>query len=238
MPFESTPYNYTRAIKDLACEDRPREKAASKGIRSLTSAELLAILIGSGTPGESVVDLCQRILNANSNKLYHLGRRSIKDLTSSYKGIGEAKATTIIASLELARRYREEDDFEEQPQVTSSEMVYNYIRYELCDLEHEEFWIIALNRAKRITGRFMISRGGTAATVVDVKIILKTALQQLADSIIAVHNHPSDSTKPSIADDRLTEKIKIGCAAVDIPIVDHIIISRQGYYSYADNGKI
>lgn len=238
MKPESEPYSYTRAIKDLACEDRPREKAANNGIRTLSAAELLAILIGSGTPGESVVDLCQRILNSNDNKLYNLGRQSIKDLTSSYKGIGEAKATTIIAALELARRYREENEFEEQPQVTSSSIAYRFIKDHLCDLQHEEFWILTLNRRKCITGRFMISRGGTSATVVEVKMVLKTAIQQLADTIIAVHNHPSDSTNPSSADDLLTSRLISACKAIDIPIIDHIIVSRKGYYSYADNGKI
>lgn len=231
-------YSYTRAIKDLAAEDRPREKAASKGFRALTTAELLAILIGSGSRGESVVDLCQRILNANDNKLYNLSRRNIQDLTGTFHGIGEAKATTILAALEIARRYREEDEFEERPQMTGSKDVFNYIKYELWDLDHEEFWIITLNRAKRITGKFQISHGGTASTDVDIKILLKTALQQLADGIIAIHNHPSGNIKPSRPDDILTENIRKGCSAIGIPLIDHIIISRNGYYSYLDEGRI
>ena len=163
--------NYTRAIKDLAEEDRPRENAASKGFRALTTAELLAILIGSGSRGESVVDLCQRILNANGNKLYNLSRRNIQDLTSA-------------------------------------QVVYDYIKYDLWDLDHEEFWIITLNRAKRITGKFQISHGGTSSTDVDIKILLKTALQQLAACIIAIHNHPSGNLMPSHADNMLTENIR------------------------------
>lgn len=230
--------NYTRAIKDLAAEDRPREKAASKGFRTLTTAELLAILIGSGSRGESVVDLCQRILNANDNKLYNLSRRNIQDLTSMFYGIGEAKATTILAALEIARRYREENNDEERLQLTNSQSVYDYIKYDLWDLNHEEFWIITLNRAKRITGKFQISHGGTASTDVDIKILLKTALQQLADSIIAVHNHPSGNLHPSKHDDIITESIRKGCAAIGIPLLDHIIVSRTGYFSYMDNGKI
>lgn len=230
--------HYTRAIKNLAAEDRPREKAASKGFRTLTTAELLAILIGSGSRGESVVDLCQRILNANDNKLYNLGRRNIQDLTEAFHGIGEAKATTILAALEIARRYREEDDFEERIQVTNSAQVYNYIKYDLWDLEHEEFWIITLNRAKRITGKFQISHGGTSSTDVDLKILLKTALQQLADCVIAVHNHPSGTLMPSRQDDVLTEKIKKGCSAIGIPLLDHVIVSRNGYYSYLDDSKL
>ena len=230
--------NYTRAIKDLAAEDRPREKAANKGFRSLTTAELLAILIGSGSRGESVVDLCRRILNANDNKLYNLGRRNIQDLTESFHGIGEAKATTILAALEIARRYREEDEFVEQQQITNSQQVFDYMKYDLWDLEHEEFWIITLNRAKRITGKFRISYGGTANAGVDLKIILKTALQQLADCIIAVHNHPSGNSKPSYQDDCLTENIRKGCSAIGVPLIDHIIVSRTGHYSYLDNGKL
>ncbi len=230
--------NYTRAIKDLAEEDRPREKAASKGFRSLTTAELLAILIGSGSRGESVVDLCQRILNANDNKLYNLSRRNIRDLTSMFHGVGEAKATTILAALEIARRYREENSEEERLQLTNSQSVYDYIKYDLWDLNHEEFWIITLNRAKRITGKFQISHGGTASTDVDVKILLKTALQQLADSVIAVHNHPSGNLKPSRSDDMITENIRKGCSAIGIPLLDHVIVSRTGYFSYLDNGKI
>lgn len=229
---------YTRAIKDLAAEDRPREKAASKGFRALTTAELLAILIGSGSRGESVVDLCQRILNANDNKLYNLGRRNIQDLTGMFHGIGDAKATTILAALEIARRYREENNEEERLQLTSSQAVYDYIKYDLWDLNHEEFWIITLNRAKRITGKFQISHGGTASTDVDIKIVLKTALQQLADCIIAVHNHPSGNIQPSRQDDMITENIRKGCMAIGIPLLDHIIISRMGYFSYMDNGKI
>lgn len=234
----NTDNNYTRAIKDLAAEDRPREKAASKGFRVLTTAELLAILIGSGSRGESVVDLCQRILNANGNKLYNLGRRNIQDLTSMFHGIGEAKATTILAALEIARRYRDEENFEEQPQLTSSKAVFDYIKYDLWDLDHEEFWIITLNRAKRITGKYQISHGGTASTDVDIKILLKTALQQLADCIIAVHNHPSGNLQSSMQDDMLTQKIKHGCSAIGIPLLDHLIISRNGYYSYLDNNKL
>lgn len=230
--------NYTRAIKNLAAEDRPREKAASKGFRALTTAELLAILIGSGSRGESVVDLCQRILNANDNKLYNLGRRNIQDLTEMFHGIGEAKATTILAALEIARRYREEKGGEERLQLTDSKSVYEYIKYELWDLNHEEFWIITLNRAKRITGRFQISQGGTASTDVDIKILLKTALQQLADCIIAVHNHPSGNIHPSRQDDIITENIRKGCSAIGIPLLDHIIVSRSGYFSYMDNGKL
>ncbi len=229
---------YTRAIKDLAAEDRPREKAERLGFRALTTAELLAILVGSGSRGESVIDLCQRILNANDNKLYNLGRRNIKDLTSAFHGIGKAKAETILASLELARRYHEEDFYEEKPQITDSRKAFEYIKHDLRDLPNEEFWIITLNRAKRVTGKYKISSGGTAGTAVDVKMVLKTAIQQLADCFIAVHNHPSGNRCSSPQDNELTENLRKGGIAIGIPLLDHIIVAHNEYYSYLDNGKL
>lgn len=228
---------YTRAIKDLAEEDRPREKAERLGFRALTTAELLAILIGSGSRGESVVDLCQRILGTYDNKLYNLARRNIHDLTSTFHGIGKAKAETILAALEIARRYREEN-IEPLPQVTDSRQVYEFIRHDIDYIEHEEFWILTLNRGKRITGKHQISQGGTAGTSVDIKIVLKTALQHLADCIIAVHNHPSGTLLPSFQDDKLTNDLRKGCEAIGIPLLDHIIVSRTGFYSYLDQGKL
>lgn len=229
------PKNYTRAIKDLASDERPREKANIHGFSSLSVAELLAILIGSGTQGESVVDLCQRLLNDNSNKLYNLARMTTAELMRNYRGIGEAKATTILAALELARRYHNEN-FEEMPQVLNSTTAFNFIRHKLRDLQHEEFWIITLNRAKRITGSYRISQGGTTATVVDTKIVLKTAIDHLADGIILVHNHPSGNNRPSKQDNDITNKLREGCKLFDIEMVDHIIVAGQSYFSYIDNG--
>ena len=229
---------YTRAIKDLALEDRPREKAERLGFRALTTAELLAILVGSGSRGESVVDLCQRILNTYDNKLYNLGRRNIKDLTHSFHGIGKAKAETILAPLEIARRYREEDHYEERPLITDSKKVFDYIKDDLRDLPNEEFWILTLNRAKRIVGKHCISSGGTAGTTVDIKIVLKTVLQELADSFIAVHNHPSGNLTPSQQDNIITENLRKGGEAIGVPLLDHIIVAQSGYYSYLDNMKL
>ena len=234
----NTDNQYTRAIKDLAAEDRPREKAERIGFRALSTAELLAILVGSGSRGESVIDLCQRILNVNGNSLYNLSRCNIHDLTRSFHGIGKAKAETILAALEIARRYREEDYVEERPLVTNSEKVFNYIKDELQHLPNEEFWILTLNRAKRITGKFQISSGGTAGTIVDVKIVLKTAIQQLADSFIAVHNHPSGNLTPSKQDDLITQNLRNGGEAIGIPLLDHLIVAQNGYFSYLDNGKL
>lgn len=227
----------SRALKAvLASEDRPREKAKSRGMEALTTAELMAILLGSGSRGESVVELCQRLLNDCDNKLYRLARMSIKDLTR-YKGIGEVKAIVLLASLEIARRYQIEK-FDAQFQITSSALAYEYLRPLMSHLGHEELWVLVLNRAKRVTDRVRISSGGTSGTVGDVKMILREALARLADGIILSHNHPSDTAHPSPADDSLTRSVKRGCDAVGVALVDHIIVCRGGYYSYCDNGKL
>ena len=228
---------YTRAIKDLATDDRPREKALAHGFSTLTSAELLALLVGSGSKGESVIDLCQRILNDCSNKLYNLARLSIADLTKRYRGIGEAKAITILAALELARRYHSEN-FEELPQIQDSTTVFQYIthRTNLSDISHEEFWLITLNRAKRITGAYCISKGGTSSTIVDSKIVLKTAIDHIADGIIIVHNHPSGNCNPSGCDNDITRRLREGCTLLEIEMVDHLIVAGKSYFSYVDNG--
>lgn len=228
---------YNRAIKDISVDDRPREKALKYGFKALSSAELLAILIGSGTPGESVVDLSQRILQANDNKLNNLGRRTIGDLKRNFKGIGDAKAITILAALELGRQYAEEVNAP-TTQVADSLTAYNIMRYEIGHLTHEEFWIAVLNTGKRVIGKFRISQGGVATTIVDPKIVLKTAIDNLASSIILYHNHPSGNTTPSNQDDILTRKLVDGGKLLDLEVVDHIIICETGYYSYADHGQI
>lgn len=228
----------SRALKThLAMDDRPREKAKAKGFGNLSTAELLAILIGSGSRGESVVELCQRILHDNDDKLYKIARCRIKELTSKYKGIGEVKAIEMLAALELARRYQSEK-FVVQTQITSSETAYEYFKPLMQHLDHEEIWMLMLNRAKRIIDRINISKGGSSSTVGDIKMILRSALENLADGIIIAHNHPSDNPNPSLMDDNLTNNIKQGCKAVGIELVDHIIVCRGTYYSYVDNGKI
>lgn len=238
MEKERYEQTLSRALKtQLAAEDRPREKAKEKGFESLSTAELLAIIIGSGTPGESVVELCQRILRDHNNKLYLVARNGIKDLMR-YKGIGEVKAIEVLAALELSRRYQLEK-FEEDSLVRESRDAYQYLRQRLEHLEHEEIWILLLNRGRRITGSYRISSGGTAMAVGDVKIILRTALEHLADAMILAHNHPSDTLQPSPQDDSLTRQVKAGCDAVGITLLDHIIVCRGGnYYSYADNTRL
>jgi len=229
----------TRNIKDTVPEeDRPREKAKKHGFDSLSTAELLAILLRVGTPGESVVDLCQRILQDNDGKLYLIARKGINNLVKNYHGIGEVKAIEILAALELARRYQQEE-FDERFQITSSTDAYNYLRPRMEHLDHEEIMIILLNHAKQVESCERISSGGTAMTVADIKMILRPAIERLASGIILAHNHPSDNPKPSIQDDRLTERVHQACKVMDIQLVDHIIVCRGNrYYSYNDNGRL
>lgn len=231
-------YTVSKPLKEqIAEEDRPREKAKRLGMGALSMAELMAIIIGSGARGENVVGLCQRMLNDHENKLYQIARKGLKELMK-YRGIGEVKALEMLAALEIARRYQLEK-FDHNFQVKCSRDAYDYLNPGMRDLNHEEIWVVMLNRAKKIIGKFKASSGGTAATVGDVKIILKTAIESLADSIILAHNHPSDNPSPSFQDNSLTEKLSQACRTVDIPLVDHLIVCRGGvYYSYADHGKL
>lgn len=223
-----------RAIRAWAEEDRPREKMLLKGRHALSDAELLAILLGSGCVGESAVALSQRILASVENNLHELGKRSVRDL-QRFKGIGEAKAITISAALELGRR-RQLSDLRERPRVTCSRDAYNAIAALLSDLHHEEFWLLLLNKANEVFTRERLSTGGMAGTVVDVKLLFKTALDARASAVIAIHNHPSGSLQPSQADIDLTRRLKKAGELLDLPLLDHLIISERGYYSFADEG--
>lgn len=228
----------TRTLKvHMAPDDRPREKAKRSGFAALSIAELFAIIVGSGSPGESVVDLCQRILNDNGGKLYNIARRGYKELMRNYKGIGEVKALELEAALELARRYQIEK-VEQRPQITSSDDAYRYLRMRMKDNTNEQLWVVFLNRSKHVLGLKCMSQGGTSATVGDVKMILKAAIEELADTIIIAHNHPSDNPTPSPQDDALTRKVATGCQAVGIPLVDHIIVCQDRYYSYCDKNRL
>ena len=228
----------TRTLKvHMAPDDRPREKAKRSGFAALSIAELFAIIVGSGSPGESVVDLCQRILNDNGGKLYNIARRGYKELMRNYKGIGEVKALELEAALELARRYQIEK-VEQRPQIASSDDAYRYLRMRMKDNTNEQLWVVFLNRSKHVLGLKCMSQGGTSATVGDVKMILKAAIEELADTIIIAHNHPSDNPTPSPQDDALTRKVAAGCQAVGIPLVDHIIVCQDRYYSYCDKDRL
>jgi DNA repair protein RadC len=224
------------SISQLAEEDRPREKMLRKGLSALTDAELLAILIGSGTVGVSAIALAQHILSSVENNLHDLGKRSLKDL-QRFKGIGEAKAITIAAALELGRR-RQLSDLRHRPRISSSRDAFNAIAALLSDLHHEEFWLLLLNRANEVMARERLSSGGASGTVVDLKIVLRTAIEAKACAFIAIHNHPSGNLEPSRADIELTEKLKQSGRMLDLPLLDHLIISERGYYSFADEGLL
>jgi len=223
-------------ITDWAEEDRPREKLLAKGIGSLSDAELIAILIGSGNRDETAVELSKRILSSSKNNLNELGKLSIAELIK-FKGIGEAKAISIIAALELGKRRKSSEVIDKQI-IQGSEDVYQIFHSILCDLTNEEFWILLLNKANKIIEKIKISGGGTSSTIVDVKIVAKNALEKLASSIILCHNHPSGRVEPSNEDIQITNQIKKAVSFFDIQLLDHIIVGDKNYYSFADEGII
>lgn len=223
-------------ITKWAEEDRPREKLILKGRSALSNAELIAILIGSGNKDQSAVDLCKTILSTFNNDLNQLGRLSIADLTQ-FKGIGEAKAIGIIAALELGRR-RVSAHVKEKPKITSSQDAFQCLYASMEGLAHEEFKILLLNRNNRVVKIEQISQGGIAGTVVDPKIIFKKALDYGACSIILSHNHPSGNLRPSQADLKITKKLKEAGELLEVRVLDHLIISDKGYFSFLDEGLI
>ncbi|OFX22139.1 MAG: hypothetical protein A2041_04590 [Bacteroidetes bacterium GWA2_31_9b] len=223
-------------IKDWAVEDRPREKLLQKGLSSLSDAELIAILISTGTKNESAVELAKKVLRNANNNLNELGKLELNDLIKN-KGIGEAKAITIMSALELGRRRKISDILEKQ-KITSSNDIYELFQPLLGDLPHEEFWILLLNRSNKIIDKFKISQGGVSGTVIDVRLILKNAIEKLATSIILCHNHPSGNKMPSDADNSITQKMVDGGKLLDINVLDHIIIADTEYFSFADEGKL
>ncbi len=229
-------YETKLSIKSWAEADRPREKLLAKGKSALSEAELIAILIGSGNTEESAVELSKRILNSVENNLVELGKLEVNDLCK-FKGIGEAKAISIIAALELGRR-RNEHSTPERESITSSRQAFNLLHPILADLPHEEFWLIFLNRSNKVIKKHSVSKGGVAGTVVDAKMIFKPAIENLASSIILCHNHPSGNRNPSMEDVALTKKLKEAGRALDISVHDHIIIANDTYYSFADEGLL
>jgi len=226
----------TLKITDWAVEDRPREKLYQKGTSSLSDAELLAILIGSGTRNKSAVDLGREMLSLVSNNLNSLGKLGISDLTK-INGIGQARAITIAAALELGRR-RKLAELPENPQIKCSRDVFDLISPLLSDLPHEEFWILFLNRSNKVINRLRLSQGGISGTVTDVRMIMKKAVEYLSSGIIVCHNHPSGNLNPSESDSKITDKIKNAGTILDIQLLDHLIICDRDYYSFADNGLV
>ena len=227
-------YDQKLGIKLWAEEDRPREKLLLNGRRHLTDAELIAILIGSGNKNETAVDLSKRILAFYENNLSKLGKASVQEF-SKFKGIGEAKAISIVAGLELGLRRRESPD-EQRAQVTASSDVHKFLYQTFRDLNHEEFWILLLNRSNHIIGKHLISKGGQAGTVADPKIIFKIALENNAANIVLAHNHPSGNLKPSDRDNKLTRDLVASGLMLGLYVIDHIIFANQHYYSYKDEG--
>lgn len=223
-------------IKNWSPEDRPREKLLAKGTPALSDAELVAILLGSGISTVSAVELAKRVLQTVDNNLHELGRLSVKDLMR-VKGIGEAKAISIIAALELGRR-RKDVDQDARPRISGSRDCFEILKAHLQDINHEEFWILLLNRGNRMIKKHQISQGGVAGTVADPKIIFKLALEGLASGIILAHNHPSGNLTASQADIELTKKIKEAGKLLEIQVLDHLIVAGQKYFSFADEGML
>lgn len=224
-------------ITDWAEEDRPREKMLIKGVSALSDAELLAILIGSGNKNETAVELSQRILFSVNNNLNSLGKLSINDLVQSFNGIGEAKAISIIAALELGKR-RKLSDAEKLQLILVSKDVFNTFQPLLGDLRHEESWVLLMNRSNKVLKKILVSKGGITGTVIDIRLIIKEAIENLATNIVLIHNHPSGNPKPSEDDNNITLKLKEACKLLDIYLMDHVIVCDNSYYSYRDNNCI
>lgn len=223
-------------IKSWALDDRPREKLLAKGKNVLSDAELIAILIGSGNREESAVALSKRILQSVNGKINELAKLSVEKLTA-FKGIGEAKAITIITALEFSKR-RQLELVLEKPKVTSSKDVSNVMQPIIGDLEHEEFWVLFLNNSNKIVDKSQISKGGLTATIVDIRLVFKRALELASVGIIICHNHPSGKLEPSNADKQLTNRIKEAGVTLDIKLLDHLIITEKSYFSFADEGLL
>ena len=223
-------------ITQWAEEDRPRERMMMHGASALSNAELLAILIGSGNAEESAVELMRKILSDYHNNLNELGKASIEELCR-YKGIGSAKAISILAASELGKR-RKEESVKERITILSSKDVYDCFYPTMCDLPIEECWVLLLNQGSRIIDKVKISAGGLSATAVDVRCILREALLKRASAIVLCHNHPSGNIRPSKEDDLLTKHVAQASGCMDIRLVDHIILTDGAFYSYADEGRI
>lgn len=220
------------SIKNWADDDKPREKLLHKGRAVLSDAELIAILIGSGSKQESAVELSKRILASVGNNLNELGKLSIKQLMK-FKGIGEAKAISIAAALEVGRRRRGEEAIKIS-KIKSSQDVFELLQPIIGELSHEEFWIIYLNNSNKVLHKEQLSKGGITGTLVDIRLVLKQALENGAVGLVLAHNHPSGTLKPSVADKQITKKLKEAGKALDIVVLDHLIITQKAYFSFAD----
>ena len=225
------------SIKQWAEEDRPREKLLLKGVSTLSDSELLAILIGSGNDRETAVELSKRILQKADNDLHKLGRFEISDFINNFRGIGTAKAVTIVAALELGKR-RKETEKPKREKITSSKSAYDILVPMLADLAHEEIWVFLLDSANQVIAPIQVSKGGIADVTIDNRLILREALNQYASGVILAHNHPSGSCKPSPQDMQMTQKLKDAAKCMDIKLHDHLVITEKEYFSFADNALI
>jgi DNA repair protein RadC len=225
-----------KSIREWSEDDRPREKLIKKGTAALSDAELIAILLGSGSAKQSAVELARDILASGKNNINTLGKKSLKELMQ-FKGVGEAKAVSIVAALELGKRRKLEEVVTKRSIATSAD-AFEYYQPLLGDLKHEEFHVLFLTRANTFIDSVCISSGGTVGTVMDIKILMKHALDKLAQSVIVAHNHPSGNNQPSTQDEQITRKIKDACALFEIALLDHIIIADKSYFSFADAGMI
>ncbi|MBC7390736.1 MAG: DNA repair protein RadC [Opitutaceae bacterium] len=223
-------------ITDWAETERPREKLLERGINALTDAELIAILIGSGTVSMSAVDLSREILSSVNNDLYKLSALSIKDL-QKFKGIGEAKAISIVSALELGRRRKEKETIE-KPRILCSKDAYEILKPDLTFLPYEEFWVILMNRANYVLKKVKIGQGGISETTADLRLAFKAAIDNLATTVLIAHNHPSGNLNPSNSDKELTRRFKESGKMLEITLADHLIITDRGYFSFADEGLI
>ena len=224
-------------IRDWAEDDRPREKMLLKGPHTLSDAELLAILIGSGSKTETGVELSRRILHDCQDNLNELARLSIPDLCKRFKGIGPVKAISIMAAMELGKRRRMSENLERK-KISSSQHLFELFEPLLSDLPHEEFWVALLNSANKVLETKRLTQGGLRQTVVDIPMLLKMALDKSSSVLVVAHNHPSGQNRPSHEDEIITKRIKTGCEAVGITLLDHIIVAQNNYYSFSDEGKI
>ena len=232
--MQHKPYSFS--IKNWSDDDKPREKLVQKGTSVLSDAELIAILIRIGSKNESAVELSKRILSSANNNLNELGKLSITQLMQ-FKGIGEAKAVTIAAALEIGRRRRGEAA-QKITKINSSKNVFELLQPKMGELPHEEFWIVFLNNSNTVLHAGQISKGGITGTLVDVRLVLKQSLELGAVGLILAHNHPSGTLRPSEADKQITRKLKVAAEALDIKVLDHIIITQKEYFSFADEGLL
>lgn len=229
----------TQLMRDIDANDRPREKAIKDGFKSLTDAEVMAIIFGTGMKGISVVDLCQKLLDKNQNHLSLVTRKSVKQLVDENKGIGEVKAISLLAALELGRRATEDaKNLAKEDPITTSADFYDRMKHHFMYLNHEEFWVFYLDRGGRVIKEVNISRGSTYATSVDVKLITKYALDCCASSVVLSHNHPSGNLRPSSEDDSITRSVMDALRLFNIRVFDHIIFTDGGYYSYSDHSRL